>query len=475
MPERNPGWSAWQGQAQIIFAILIMAAPAFTPAASMMRLVFPALAAVVGAYWFYRQDPAKYVGFCFWLFIVTPFVRRIVDYKVGFTEGSLLMLAPYAAAAIAFVSLPQFFTRRQIRGQVAFAAVFLAVFYGFLLALLNGRVNAGAFDMLRWAVPPAIAAYILVNDEHARAIGDEIRRCCLIALPVLSLYGLYQYVAPPQWDAIWMIGSKMNSIGVPLPYQIRIFSTLNSPGSFAYYLLAFLLFGLSGRGMLRFLSLGLGAAALAVTLVRSAWLALAAGLLLLLIIGTWRVRVAILTVAGIAIFALPIAYTVPQVGQNLSARLQSVTELSRDYSAADRSRGYTRMIADLQNNVMGSGLAVAGDYQSYQGEGARRVIDGAVIEIFLALGVFGGCIYSAGIAAVVVAVLIRRTDGESELVRASRAILLAMTLALASGTTTVGENGLLFWLAAGLSLAAKPIAREAYDPISPQVALTVGA
>jgi hypothetical protein len=448
-------WRPWTAQGQFLLFLLSISLLAVTPLAASLRLFFPLAGLALAGYWFTRGEAPKFIAFCLWLFVATPFIRRLVDLRAGFTEGSLLMIAPYAAGGLALLMVPRFLMARQVRGQIALTAIFLSTLYGLLLALLNGKLSAGTFDYLRWTVPPAIAAYIIVNRTSIVEISNEIRRCCVIALPLMSLYGLYQFVAPPPWDAIWMVGSKMESIGVPEPYLIRVFSTLNSPGSCAYYLMAFMLIVLSSRGYSRFGSLILGAAALAVTLVRSAWLALAASLLVLLIIGSWRVRTAILAAAGAAVLLMPVAFVVPQVGQLLSTRLESVTELSRDFSAADRSRKYGQFVTELGQKPLGSGLAVAGAYQSYQGEGARRVIDGALIEIFLALGVIGGCLYCAGIAAMAIGVTFRASQDDTDFVIACRTIMVAMTLALTSGTTTVGENGLLFWLAAGLVLGSR--------------------
>ncbi|WP_141216224.1 MULTISPECIES: hypothetical protein [Nocardiaceae] len=53
---------------------------------------------------------------------------------------------------------------------------------------------------------------------------------------VIGGYGVYQFFALPSWDRAWMVASKLSSIGAPVPEQVRVFGTAESPGPFAIIL-----------------------------------------------------------------------------------------------------------------------------------------------------------------------------------------------------------------------------------------------
>ena len=61
-------------------------------------------------------------------------------------------------------------------------------------------------------------------------LSAAMRSTFAVALPPLALYGVYQFVRIPAWDAAWMINADLKSIGSPMPYLVRVFGTLNTPG-----------------------------------------------------------------------------------------------------------------------------------------------------------------------------------------------------------------------------------------------------
>ncbi len=82
--------------------------------------------------------------------------------------------------------------------------------------------------------------------------------CLVWAGMTMALYGIAQFVLLPEWDAQWMrnvIELGLDSIGQPEPFAVRVFSTMNSPGSFGIMLMAAIIVALktqrSDRGVLR--------------------------------------------------------------------------------------------------------------------------------------------------------------------------------------------------------------------------------
>jgi hypothetical protein len=452
-PVRQADDTPWRDQFVILAILAASALGAVTPLAGGYRILFPALAGGWAAVLFFRQRPATYISLCFWLFLTTPFIRRLVDYHVGYTEGSLVLLAPYAASALSLLLVPSFLFRRAGPIKIGIALVLAAAFYGLLLATLRGNLTAGLFDWLRWSVPPAIACYIVYYAQQRRAMLQALRAMAYIATPLLSLYAVYQFAFAPPWDTLWMVGSKMESIGQPIPYLIRAFGTLNSPGSFGFYIFALILMLLPGRSVTRYPSLLLAFAAIVISLVRAAWLALAIGMIIMAVIGNWRTRTSLALVPLAAVLMMPFALTSPTVEKLISDRVESMTSLARDKSARDRSEAYTALANEMGDNIFGSGLAIAGAFRSFGGGHEQRVImDGGPIEVLRAFGPLGGSLYLGAVLLSLLCALSAPTFDDDMLV-AMKSIAGALGTAFLSSTTTIGEMGMLFWIATGLLVA----------------------
>ena len=62
----------------------------------------------------YLIHRGQYVSFVIWLYMITPFVRRVVDYQAGYQDVSMVTLAPQLAATVSlfcvFQKLPLLIT-----------------------------------------------------------------------------------------------------------------------------------------------------------------------------------------------------------------------------------------------------------------------------------------------------------------------------------------------------------------------------
>src|SRR5437868_925570 len=84
---------------------LITAALIVAHQGTVLTLAFPVLAIVTGL-WLYFRSPARYVGFMWWLWFLSPEVRRLADWSKGsFTPTSLIQVAPLAVTMISALSL----------------------------------------------------------------------------------------------------------------------------------------------------------------------------------------------------------------------------------------------------------------------------------------------------------------------------------------------------------------------------------
>jgi len=441
----------------MLSVIAVLAAPAATPAAGLARLSFPAGAAVVAGWLALRGRLAAFVTFCLWLFLATPLVRRVADAHAGYVQGSTLMLAPYLALAWAGLDLPRFMLARGGRAQGPMAVVFAAILYGFVLALAQGRVFPAVLDLLRWGAPPLLVCAVVAGAGERpavwRALCRELAGLALLALPLLGAYGLYQFAVAPIWDVLWMLNTDMSSIGLPHPFQIRVFGSMNSPASLAYYLEALILISLTLRSPVRWLNVAVGLTALAASLVRSAWLGLAVGLALLMMAAPLRVRASIMAILAAAVMISPAAVSSPRLEKVVSDRLATLTDIGGDKSFSERTAGYAEAWRELSVQPLGEGIGIANVAANYSGR--QRVIDGGLIEVVLSLGAPVGLVYLGAVATLLIVAASSPVLGpDREIASAFIVIALVQALAFSSVTSLVGEIGVVFWMSVAVMLAA---------------------
>lgn len=86
-------------------------------------------------------------------------------------------------------------------------------------------------------LPPVLLATLLVT-RHDSRLATHARRSFIILGPLVAAYGLMQYVAPRSWDLQWImtLGSRVDSTGIAVPGQFRVFGTMEGPGPFSMYL-----------------------------------------------------------------------------------------------------------------------------------------------------------------------------------------------------------------------------------------------
>lgn len=420
------------------------------------RLGFPALAAIVAGAMLLRGRLTLYVLFCVSLFVFTPLVRRMVDLRAGWETLNLLMLAPYAAAVFALGTFAYVLANgREVPGRSAFLIVIATTTFGLCVAIVLGKTFAGGYDYLRWVIPPAFALLVVCNPRHLHELSDQFVRLTVVVVPIIGIYGVYQFLRLPAWDVFWMQNAGMQSIGQPIPLQVRVFSTMNSPGSFSGYLMTALTILLVARTPLRWIGLAAGCLALALTLSRTAWLGFAIAAAVLVAFAPFRARLSVATLVGAAALALPLLLVVPEIYGAIEKRLDSFNYLSSDTSFNERSTDYRIFETQASELFLGQGLAVNGAYTSYAESGPVRFIDGGPIETVTALGLIGGLLYYGAIAALSARALLARParPGDAGLLAACKATVVVGWALQVGGSSTIGEVGMFFWLALGILLA----------------------
>jgi hypothetical protein len=325
---------------------------------------------------------------------------------------------------------------------------------------------------------PVTAAIWLATQELGSS--DALARVAKITMVVaagVAIYGIFQFISPPPWDVAWVVNSDMETSGPPEPFSLRIFSTLNSTGPCADFLAIVVVMGFCGigfRAIINWAVTVLSTGALALTLVRSAWLALVAGVVAYLVCSPRRKVmlpgvIAFTCLTAFLVISLPTILGDNRDGSQVIDRLQTFGDLDHDYSAIDREdQIYTAVAAAIANPV-GPGLGNVGNGTKLKNESqTANQIDSGYVSRFYELGFLGCALYLVTIFGSLVALLARLRDktidarGRNTIATAAT-ICVVMLVLEAAGDSYYGITGLYFWIALGVGLqaqATKPIGKR---------------
>lgn len=448
---------AWIAILSLIFFSLLCI---LAGAASILRLVFPAGAFVVGVF-LYRRYPLLYLGFTWWLWFLTPWVRRLIDYRSSFVDPSTVLLAPFLVTLVTLATFLRHFPKSYRQEGLPFVLALSGVVYSVLLGLVNSKfglegdilyvINAQSLTYtlnnvivrtLDWATPILFGFHLLANWHHYPEYRQNIQRTFRWGVLVMGVYGIVQYLVAPEWDRFWMASLLKNGMffGHPEPLGMRVFSTMNSPAPFAHAMLAGLLLLLADQGLLRFFSAGFGYLSFLLTLVRTAW---GGWLLGFLIFSTslkskLQMRL-IITVLVIGVCALPIT-TVEPFSTVINERVESFSNVQEDGSYQARSATYDRAFSVLPFQPVGNGLGLPG-------------LDSAFLDVLVAMGWIGGIPFFGGLILLLFKLsqsLKRRFD---PFLNAASAISLASVGMLVLNNVFTGAQGVILWSFLGIVVA----------------------
>lgn len=363
-PTRRQHSAGWKIALLFVLASVIVTS---VGGASVVQYLEPAGAILIGIRLLSARRDADYFEFTLWLWIVTPELRRYVDYHSTYRSVSGVLVAPYL---VALASLP-FAMRRRRHAlwsvRTLFTLLFVAIGYSTIVGLaLAGSKTAVVASVLTWLPPVAIGFFVMMTPTPWHELATVMRRFVPSSLLLMAAYGIVQWLVVPAWDTSWLqnIGTAGQSFGQPHPLQLRIWSWLNSPGTFAgtvvWLVVAQLGMGFS-RGRAARLSeiaaVVIGTVALGITGVRAGWIALALSLVALLWYGRLPIGRILL---GAAVVALAVMAVGGPVGSLIASRASTLTAGTKDTSANARLSFQVRALPQALGDPVGAGIGSTG-------------------------------------------------------------------------------------------------------------------
>jgi putative inorganic carbon (hco3(-)) transporter len=395
------------------------------------------------------------------IWLLSPMLRRVLALVEGTPSADPLALLPFLATGLlALIEMRQSMLSRDARITLELATA------GFLIGAPMGLVadpQACAFALVAYLA--ALSAFVLGWGDGCEGSLNLVKTLAFL-LPPIAVYGICQYFFPlTNFDSNWIETVNLTSIGSPQEGHIRIFSSLNSPGTFSLVLAVAILLGLGARRV-RGLSVPIVAllvTALALTFVRSAWLALALGVIIFVAASRSKSAGRIVGVIAVLLVGLVLVGGSNPTTRAFTERLTSLGDVGKDESAQQRLSATNRLLPEAISKPIGAGVGQAGLAVTLGGgetDGSGiQVIDNGYLSLIYQCGLIGGLLILAAMARSVITATRALSNDHRTITRAAAASVLAGMVALLLGLAAVdilyGITGAFFWYMAGVAYAAR--------------------
>jgi hypothetical protein len=415
---------------------------------SVLRFLFPAGAVCVGLLLYFRY-PLLYLGFNWWIWFLSPLVRRLIDYDSGWQDPSIVLLAPYLVTFISAITLWRYLPRSNITGGLPFVLSAAGVTYGLFVGVVNSSPTAVVVPFLDWAAPIIFGFHLFANWQNYPSLKRNTERTFLWGGIITGAYGIWQYLVAPEWDGYWLTNTGLITFGEPEPLAIRVWSTMHSPGPFAVVMMAALLLLFHHRGALLLPASGIGYLSFLLSQVRAAWLGWGIGLIASItsLKQSLQIRL-IVTLVVMAVCVIPLA-TIEPYSEVISERLESLSGgVSNDTSYQDRMQGYNDLLSLALVEFLGRGLGFVIQHSNFGSN------DSGILSLLLTLGWFGSLFYLGGLLLLLFHISQANEARFDSFVTAARAISFAVFAQIGLGTAMLELSGMVLWSFLSIGIAA---------------------
>ena len=438
----------------IIGFILLTVTSYFAGAASLLRFIFPATSLLVGIF-LYLRHPILYIGFTWWIWFLTPLLARLVDYRIGWDPTRQILLAPYLVVFITLATFIKNLPSGIRQGALPFLLAFVGVFYGFLIGLIFNDTIPVIRGLLDWMTPIIFGFHLFMNWRDYPSYRQHLQRVFIWSVLILGAYGILQFVIAPEWDKYWLIESKMfTSAGDPVPFGMRVWSTLHSPGPFSAVIQTGLLLLFSSNGPLIFPASAFGYLSFLLSQVRSSWGGWLLGIIIILTSVKARMQMRLIMIILVMSICIVPLTTIEPISDVVSDRLETFSNLQEDTSFRDRSATYNRNLNLALSTGLGNGLGNVWKQNEETGQIEVIVIDSGILDMFFTLGWFGAIPYLGGLMLALISVIKYTESRFDSFVSAARAISISFCAQLVIYSGMISVSGMIMWGFLAMAMAA---------------------
>jgi hypothetical protein len=436
-----------------ISALIVFTLVCYFGATSLLRQAFPVASLVVGIF-LYVKFPTLYIGYTWWLWFLIALLRRLVDYRAGWDQQGFILISPYLVTLITIATLIRYLPMSLRIGGMPFILAMIALFYGLMVGLVTFEPVVVFRTALDWFAPVLFGFHIFVNWRNYPNYRKNIQTVFFWCVCITGIYGVYQYLTAPEWDRIWLTGTKLTTMGTPEPLGIRVWSTMHSPGPFANIMMVGLLLMLSNIHPLNFVGSIAGYLSFLLSVVRSSWGGWVVGVLTLITNLKPKLQMRLVVTAIIMVICvLPVA-TIEPFATVINERLETVTNLQKDQSYKDRSDSYNKNLNIALSSPLGRGIGGTWIIDK-DGKLFMVVLDSGILDVFFALGWFGAIPYLGGLLLSLFSLFQGFEIRNDSFASTARSISLGVFFQMGFGSMMLGLSGVTLWAFIAMTMAAK--------------------
>jgi hypothetical protein len=428
----------------ILGFVFLITACYFTSTAS-LHLVFPATSFLVGLF-LYLRHPIHYIGFTWWIWFLTPLITRLVDYRVGWDPTRQMLIAPYLVVFLTIFTFLKHLPSSLRQGGLPFLLSVIGVSYGCLIGLIYNQPLPVVRSFLDWLSPIIFAFHLFSNWRDYPTYRQHLQRTFIWCVIILGSYGVYQFVVAPEWDRYWLIQSKMfTSAGDPIPFGMRIWSTLHSSGPFGTVMQTGLLLLFTSTGPLIFPASAVGYLSFLLSQVRTSWGGWLLGIIIIFGSVKPQIQMRLITIILVMTICVIPLVTIEPLSKVITTRLESLSNIEKDPSFRDRSATYDRSLNLALSNVIGNGFGNTWKVNEKTGQIEVVVIDSGILDMFFTLGWIGAIPYISGLVLMLITVG-NYTEGRFDsFLSAARAIGISSCAQLIIYSGMLSISGMIMW------------------------------
>lgn len=430
-----------------------------------------AILIVAPAFYMAATRSSYLLDYMFFVVALNRGIRRLVDYYINeaFNPFSLISLTQLIIGML--IMLPALSRMNRLTAPVRNLSylIMLAIAHGTVIGVLNAGIGA-FYSLGEWMA--GFGAFLFVATAPVTAgTMDRWMKSSGYAALLVALYGWYQYLTIPPWDAFWVEAvGFVGYLGQLKPMEMSVFSTMHERGPCASFLAwAAIPMILHPRWRIigGWLTVALLLSVVLLTMSRTMFMivALIAVLQPALSKGMGMGRLVLLA-ALLGIGGTVGLEHIPG-SERITKRFETVKDIQNDGSFKGRLAIFTTGVPWVLGHPLGLGLGSSGFGAGRIG-GAGSVQEGfcdsGYVEVFSQFGWIGGLAFFAALAKIW-GELTRRIQqgGKDVFLFTGRAVLLGCLVFLYVGNIFGGFS--LFWVFLGISLnrLTMPLARPRYE------------
>lgn len=396
------------------------------------------------------------LDYAFYVVALNRGIRRLVDYYINgaFNPLSTISLTPLIVSALLLVPAMGRFHHLTPRSRGIAMLIIVALAHGMAVGLMTAGIGA-IYSLGEWLA--GFGAFLFASTALVSSrTTDRWMKSSGYAALIVAVYGWFQYLTIPPWDAFWV--TEVNFVGYLgqlRPTEMSVFSTMHERGpcaSFLAWAAIPMILHPRWRILGGWLTVVLLFSVVVLTLSRSMFIIVALVAVLQPALSKGRGLGRVLLFAGL--LAIGASYGLEHMpgSARITKRFDTMKDLQNDGSYQGRLEIFTSGVPWVVQHPLGLGLGSSGFGAGRIGGGTKEGwCDSGYIEVFSQFGWIGGLAFFAAMAQIWGELSRRiRQGGRDPFLFTGRAVLLGCLVFLYVGNVFGGFS--LFWVFLGISL-----------------------